>query len=84
MPARGMGSWQADQTMAVGTGAVGARLLIGLLIGGLIANSQARRDARALDHLIDGPLRRCAGAPPARLQRPIGQVRWVEVLLVRW
>jgi hypothetical protein len=44
-------------THTVGTGAVGARLLIGslmglligLLIGGLIANSQARRDARALD-----------------------------------
>jgi hypothetical protein len=46
---QGMGSWQADQTMAVGTGAVGARLVIGLLIGGLIANSQARREARALE-----------------------------------
>lgn len=72
-------------THTVGTGAVGARSLIGLLIGGLIANSKARRDARALDQsphrwAVEA-VRWCAAA---RLQRPIGQVRWVEVLLVRW
>ena len=77
MPARGMGSWQADQTMAVGTGAVGARLLIGwligLLIGGLIANSQARRDARALDQSphrwAAEAVRWCAASSPAAAHR---------------
>jgi hypothetical protein len=70
---QGMGSWQADQTMAVGTGAIGARLVIGLLISGLIANSQARRDARALDQSAHRwaaeAVRWCAANSPAAAHR---------------
>jgi hypothetical protein len=64
-------------THTVGTGAVGARLLIGsligLLIGGLIANSQARRDARALDQSphrwAAEAVRWCAASSPAAAHR---------------
>jgi hypothetical protein len=52
-------------THTVSTGAVGARLLI----GGLIANSQARRDARALDQSphrwAAEAVRWCAASSPA-------------------
>lgn len=45
--APGDGSWQPTQTLAFGTGPVGAGLMIGSLIGGVIANSRARRAAEA-------------------------------------
>lgn len=45
--APGDGSWQPNRTVAFGTGAVGAGLMIGSLLGGVIANSQARREAEA-------------------------------------
>lgn len=45
--APGDGSWQSNQMVAFGTGAVGAGLVIGSLIGGAIANSRARREAQA-------------------------------------
>ncbi|MGH3526281.1 MAG: hypothetical protein ACRDQV_14160 [Pseudonocardiaceae bacterium] len=45
--APGDGSWQPNQTIAFGTGAVGAGLMIGSLLGGVIGNSRARRAAEA-------------------------------------
>ncbi|MGH7744419.1 MAG: hypothetical protein ACREQ5_06295 [Candidatus Dormibacteria bacterium] len=45
--APGDGSWQPNQTIAFGTGAVGAGLTIGSLLGGVIGNSRARRAAEA-------------------------------------
>lgn len=45
--APGDGSWQSNQMVAFGTGAVGAGLVIGSLVGGAIANSRARRAAEA-------------------------------------
>lgn len=49
--APGDGSWQANQMMAFGTGPVGTGLMIGSLLGGVIANSRARRDAEAAARL---------------------------------
>jgi hypothetical protein len=45
--APGDGSWQSDRMMIFGTGAVGAGLMIGSLIGGAIADSRARHAAEA-------------------------------------
>jgi hypothetical protein len=45
--APGDGSWQPTRTVAFGTDALGAGLIIGSLLGGMIANSRARRDAEA-------------------------------------
>lgn len=43
--APGDGSWQPNQTIAFGTGAVGAGLMIGSLLGGVIGNSRAAEAA---------------------------------------
>jgi hypothetical protein len=45
--APGDGSWQPTRTVAFGTGGLGAGLMIGSLLGGVIANSRARRAAEA-------------------------------------
>jgi hypothetical protein len=45
--APGDGSWQPTQTLAFGTGPVGTGLMIGSLVGGVIANCRARRAAEA-------------------------------------
>lgn len=45
--APGDGSWQPNRTMAFGTGPLGTGLVVGSLVGGVIANFRARRDAEA-------------------------------------
>jgi hypothetical protein len=45
--APGDGSWQANRTLAFGTGALGGGLVLGMLVGEMIGNSRARRAAEA-------------------------------------